>query len=266
MRALLLHLLLAMTALLTPPAAHAELDRTHAAWSALLRKHVVLQDARGAASRVDYAGFARDREALGAYLAALARVAPSEFAPLPRADQMAFLINAYNAATVELILTQYPKHASIKDYGSLFRSAWRKPFVRVLGETLTLDQIEHARLRGPRGYGEPRLHFALNCASISCPMLREEAYSGAKLEAQLEEQTVRFLSDRSRNRFDAKADTLELSSIFDWYGEDFAGGRLASFLSPYASALGAERAALAKKDLEIAFLDYDWRLNDVKTP
>ena len=74
MRALLLHLLLAMTALLTPPAAHAELDRTHAAWSVLLRKHVVLQDARGAASRVDYAGFARDREALGAYLAALARV------------------------------------------------------------------------------------------------------------------------------------------------------------------------------------------------
>jgi len=265
MRALLLHVLFAMAALTTAPAAHAELDRTHAAWTALLREHVVLQDARGTASRVDYAGFARDRAVLGAYLAALARVAPSEFAALPRADQIAFLINAYNAATVELILGAYPKHASIKDYGSLFRSAWQKPFVRLLSETLTLDQIEHERLRGPRGYGEPRVHFAVNCASISCPMLREEAYTGAKLEAQLEEQTVRFLSDRSRNRFDGNTDTLQLSSIFDWYGEDFAEGRLAIFLAHYAGALGAERAALAKKDLEIAFLDYDWRLNDVRT-
>ena len=177
MRALLLQLLLVTTPLLAPPAARAELDRTHAAWSALLRKHVVLQDARGSASRVAYAGFARDRAALGAYLAALARVTPTEFAALPRAEQMAFLINAYNAATVELILTQYPKHASIKDYGSLFRSAWQKPFVRLLGATLTLDQIEHERLRGKRGYGEPRIHFAVNCASIGCPMLREEAYT-----------------------------------------------------------------------------------------
>jgi hypothetical protein len=265
MRAALLHLLLAMTALLSPPAAHAALDRTHAAWTALLREHVVLLDARGAASRVDYAGFARDSKALGAYLAALADVTPAEFAALPRADQVAFLINAYNAATVELILTQYPKHASIKNYGSLFRSAWQKPFVRLLGETLTLDQIEHTRLRGPRGYGEPRVHFAVNCASISCPMLREEAYTGAKLEAQLEEQTVRFLSDRSRNRFDAKTGALRLSSILKWYRGDFAGGDLPAFVSRYADALGADRATFAAEGLEIAFLDYDWRLNDVKT-
>jgi hypothetical protein len=264
MRATLLYLWLAMNALLSPPAAHAELDRTHAAWTALLRAHVSLQDARGTASRVDYTGFARDRARLGAYLAQLARVTPSEFADLSRADQMAFLINAYNAATVELILSEYPKHASIKEYGSLFRSAWRKPFVRLLGETLTLDQIEHERLRGKRGYGEPRVHFAVNCASIGCPMLREEAYAGAKLEVQLEEQAVRFLSDRTRNRYDAPARRLAVSAIFDWYAGDFSGGDIAGFLVRYAGALGAGPDELSGGRIGIEFLDYDWRLNDTK--
>jgi hypothetical protein len=250
-------LLLAMTLLSSP--ALAELDRTHAAWSALLAKHVRLADARRTASRVDYAGFARDRAQLRGYLGSLARVTPAEFAALARADQIALLSNAYNAATIELILTEYPKHASIKDYGSLFRSAWQKPFVRLLGETLTLDQIEHQRLRGKRGYREPRVHFALNCASIGCPMLREEAYVGARLEAQLEEQTRRFLSDRARNRFDAERG-LALSSIFSWYRGDFAEGDLARFLAPYASALGASPRQLA--DARIEFLEYDWRLND----
>jgi hypothetical protein len=252
-------LFLAMTLLAS--AARAELDRSHAAWSALLAKHVKLADARGTASRVDYAGFARERTALRAYLDSLARVTPAQFAQLARADQMALLINAYNAATVELILTQYPKHASIKGYGSLFRSAWQQPFVRLLGEMLTLDQIEHERLRGRRGYAEPRVHFAVNCASIGCPMLREEAYAGARLDAQLEEQTLRFLSDRTRNRFDPKSG-LALSSIFKWYRGDFAQGDLARFLAPHAGALGATPQQLARA--RIAFLDYDWRLNDAK--
>jgi len=261
----LLQLLLAMTALFSPPATHAAPDRTHADWSALLAKHVRLQDAGGRASRVDYAGFARDRAALGAYLAQLARVTPAEFAALPRADQMALLINAYNAATIELILTEYPKYASIKDYGSLFRSAWQKPFVSLLGEMLSLDQIEHGRLRGMRGYGEPRVHFAVNCASISCPMLREEAYVGARLDAQLEEQAIRFLSDRTRNRFEPAARRLALSAIFDWYGGDFAGGDVLRFLARYEGELGASPGELARGRADLEFLDYDWRLNDVRT-
>jgi Protein of unknown function, DUF547 len=266
MRRTLLPLLLAMTALFSPPPAHAALDPTHAAWSALLARHVKLLDTRGSASRVDYAGFERDRVALGVYLAQLARVTPAELAALPRADQMALLINAYNAATIELILTEYPKHASIKDYGSLFRSAWQKPFVRLLGETLSLDQIEHEHLRGKRGYGEPRVHFAVNCASISCPMLREEAYVGARLDAQLDEQAVRFLSDRTRNRFEPAARRLALSAIFDWYGGDFAGGDVRAFLARYEAALGASPGALTRGRVELEFLAYDWRLNDVKTP
>jgi hypothetical protein len=261
MRRSLSPILLAMAALLPPAGVRADLDRTHAAWSALLAKHVKLEDPRGNASRVDYAGFARDRAALGSYLARLADAAPAQIAALPRAERMAFWINAYNAATIELILTEYPRHASIRDYGSLLRSPWRKPFVRLAGETLTLDQIEHERLRGPRGFREPRVHFALNCASIGCPMLREEAYVGARLEAQLEEQAVRFLSDRSRNRFDARRRALALSAIFDWYGDDFAGGDLPRFLARYAAALGVEPAALTSARVE--FLDYDWRLNEL---
>jgi hypothetical protein len=260
-------LLLALTALLASVPAHAELDRTHAAWTALLAKHVTLEDPDGRTSRVDYAAFARDRAALRGYLAALARVTSAEFAALPRTDRIAFWINAYNAATVELILSEYPKHGSIRDYGSLLRGPWKKPFVRLLGETLTLDEIEHERLRGPRGYGEPRIHFAVNCASIGCPMLREEAYTGAKLEAQLEQQTVRFLSDRSRNRADAGSGVLVLSPIFDWYREDFAGGDLPRFLARYASALGVDepgRRRFAEREWNIAFGEYDWRLNDVK--
>ncbi|HEU4427753.1 MAG TPA: DUF547 domain-containing protein [Myxococcota bacterium] len=267
MARLLPHLLLAMTTLVASQAAHAELDRAHAAWTALLAKHVKLEDARGRASRVDYAAFAQDRAALRAYLDSLARVTPGEFSALPRAEQIAYWINAYNAATVELILGEYPKHASIRDYGSLLRSPWQRPFVRLLGETLSLDEIEHERLRGPRGYREPRIHFAVNCASIGCPMLREEAYTGAKLEAQLEEQTVRFLADRTRNRADSGAGVLELSPIFDWYRDDFAGGDLPRFLARYAGALvpdEQERRRFAAREWDVEFGDYDWRLNDVK--
>jgi hypothetical protein len=271
MRAALRLCVLAMTILQAAPAAHAALDPKHAAWTALLAKHVRLLDARGSASRVDYTGFARDRAALQAYLAQLAQTPPAELARLPRPDQIAFLINAYNAATIELILGEYPRRASIRDYGSLFRSAWQRPFVRLLGETLTLDQIEHERLRGPRGFAEPRVHFALNCASIGCPMLREEAYVGARLEAQLDEQAVRFLSDRSRNRY-TRERGLELSKIFDWYEEDFGPSGPASWvLARYADAVvddPEQRSALRHAVRKPAWstLDYDWRLNDDRTP
>ncbi len=264
MRSAALCVVLVVSALAVPPAAHAALDLRHGAWTALLAKHVKRVDGRGSASRVDYAAFARDRGALEGYLAQLARVSPQEYEALPRADRMAFWINAYNAGTIALILTEYPRHASIKDYGSLLRSPWQKPFIRLLGETLSLDEIEHERLRGPRGFGEPRVHFAVNCASISCPMLREEAFVGARLDAQLEEQAVRFLSDRSRNRFEPEHGRLALSAIFDWYGDDFAGGDLPRFLARYAGALGTTAPALARA--EVAFLDYDWRLNDTRVP
>lgn len=113
---------------------------------------------------------------------------------------MAFLINAYNAATVALILTRYPELDSIKELGSLLRSPWKRRFVDLLGARRSLDDIEHELLREAPDFAEPRIHFAVNCASLGCPALRPEAYEAERLEAQLADQTRRFLRDRSRNR------------------------------------------------------------------
>ncbi len=253
------------------PARAQSFDHTHAAWSALLKKHVVLIGG-GHASQVRYAGMAGDRAALKAYLATLAAVAPAMFDTFSKPQQMAFLINAYNAATVELILTKYPKLESIKDLGSLLTSPWKQKIVPLLGTTLTLDQIEHENLRARGRYDDPRVHFAVNCASVGCPMLREEAFVGDRLDAQLDEQARRFMSDRSRNRWSPEKQKLEVSKIFDWYGEDFRSGlkgiaSLNAFAARYADMLAdapADRERIRSQKFEVSFLDYDWKLNDAR--
>jgi hypothetical protein len=264
-------LIAAATALL-PVASHAQnVDHSHAAWTALLKKHVVLLGG-GKGSQVRYAGMARDRDALKAYLGSLSAVSRSAFDGFSKAQQQAFLMNAYNAFTVELILTKYPNLQSIRDLGSLLKKPWSIKNVPLLGDTVTLDNIEHDMLRKRGSYDDPRVHFAVNCASIGCPMLREEAFVADKLEAQLEEQTRRFMSDRSRNRFDAASGKLELSKIFDWYGDDFKQGHkgissLAAFAARYADLLAdapADRDKLRGQQVAVAFLDYDWKLNDAR--
>jgi hypothetical protein len=138
-----------------------------------------------------------------------------------------------------------------------------KSFIPLLGQTRSLDDIEHGLIRAKGAFEEPRIHFAVNCASVGCPALRPDAYTAARLDAQLADATRRFLADRTRNRL---ADgTLEVSSIFKWYGDDFerAGG-LRAFLASQGKALGltdAERQGLRDGSLKIVFLDYDWRLN-----
>jgi hypothetical protein len=233
-------------------------DHSHAAWDALLKKHVVVLDG-GKASRVRYAAMATDHAALKAYLGELSAVKEGEFRRWTREEQLAFLINAYNAFTVEKVLTRYPDLRSIWDFGKLFGNPFKDRFFVLLEERSSLDDVENGLLRAR--YREPRLHFALNCASVGCPMLREEAYVDARLERQLEEQAARFLSDRSRNRFtDGR---LEVSKIFDWYKEDF--GPLPVYLTRYAKALGADaagQALIASGDAPVSFLDYDWTLND----
>jgi Protein of unknown function, DUF547 len=242
-------------------------DRTHAAWTTLLAAHVHW-NAAATATTVDYAGFARDRTALDAYRGALASVGGRELAAWPPADQLAFLINAYNANTVAFVLTRYPDLTSIKDLGGFFTSPWKQRFVELLGATRTLDEIEHGMIRGGVGAGEPRVHFVLNCASVGCPALRPEAYRGALLDGQLADQARRFLADRSRNRYDATSDHLQLSKIFDWYGGDFErAGSVATFLAAYAEQLSGDAAIqrrIAAATVPLEFLDYDWRLNDVE--
>ncbi|MDH5576844.1 MAG: DUF547 domain-containing protein, partial [Betaproteobacteria bacterium] len=158
--------------------------------------------------------------------------------------------------TVEKILTRWPDIASIWDFGKIFGNPFKDDFFTLLGAPMTLDGIEHGTLRKPGAYDDPRVHYAVNCASIGCPMLREEAYAAGRLEAQLDEQALRFLSDRSRNRF--RDGRLEVSKIFDWFKEDFEPRE--KYFARYAQALGYPGGPVP-----IDFLDYDWSLNDLRS-
>ncbi len=241
------------------------LDHSYAAWDALLKKHVRwLPDNKQ--SRVDYKGFAADRAVLKKLLAEWSGVSAASFANFTREQQMAFLINAYNGFTVELILTKYPDLKSIKDLGSLIQSAWKKKFFQLLGEERHLDWIEHEQLR-PK-YADPRIHAAVNCASIGCPALLSEAFTAARLDSLMEDGMRRFMGDPTRNRFtNGKA---EISSIFKWFKEDFEKGdkgirRVEDLLLRYADQLAiapADRDKLKTGPVAINYLDYDWSLND----
>jgi hypothetical protein len=260
--------LVLLALLLAAPLAQAAFDHRHAAWDALLEKHVVLI-ADGKASQVNYAGFQADRAALRAYLDTLSAVSEAEYQSWSSPQQLAFLINAYNAFTVELILTRYPDLRSIRDLGSLFRSPWKQPFFTLLGEERHLDNIEHDIIRAPGAFDEPRIHAAVNCAAIGCPMLRDEAFTADRLEEQLEDGMRRFLADRSRNRFEAERNTLMVSKIFDWYKGDFEQGHqgmtsLEATFARYADVLGdtpQEQEAIRQGGSRIRYLDYDWALN-----
>jgi hypothetical protein len=239
----------------------------HSQFDRLLAEHVAWT-AGGHATEVDYAALQDDRRALTDYLDALADVSRDDFDDWPANEQLAFLINAYNAWTLELILTEYPDLESIRDLGSWFRSPWKRDFVRLLGEERSLDNLEHDLIRGSGRYNDPRIYFAVNCASIGCPALRTDVYTAGELDQQLEDQTRRFLSDQSRNRLSGSE--LEVFSIFKWYREDYEAGwrgesSLAGFLSLYADSLSLDSTEVARLnagDIKIGFLDYDWALND----
>ncbi len=240
----------------------------HDIFATVVKKHVIMQDG-GKSSTVDYHQLLQDEATLDRYLERLGAVLQADFDSWEKPEQLAFLINAYNAWTLKLILGAYPDLESIKDLGSLFQSPWKKRFIPLLEETRSLDDIEHGLIRGSGRYNDPRIHFAVNCASIGCPALRNEAYRGDRLEAQLEEATRLFLADRSRNR--AVGDnTLEISSIFKWYKEDFESGwrdaaTLARFLALYGASLGLDAEQIGQLRAgayDITYLDYDWELND----
>ncbi len=255
--------------LVAVPANAADFD--HSSWNGLLDNNVAIAPDYSS-STVDYTQFQEDRDALKSYLDAMSEVSRTEFEGWSNADQLAFLINAYNAWTVELILTRYPDLTSIKELGSLTQSPWQKAFIPLLGETLSLDNIEHDIIRGSGRYNDPRIHFGVNCASIGCPALLNEAFVGSKLDQQLDRMTKGFLRDRSRNRLENG--NLAVSSIFNWYGDDFEQGwrdaeTLDEFFALYADSLDLSEddiEALSDGDMDITFLEYDWRLNDSKGP
>jgi len=249
--------------------AFAQFDQTHKAWDDLLKKHVKYVQ-NGSASRVDYAGFAKDRAALKGVLDSYSALPKAEFDKWPKPAQQAFLVNAYNAYTVELILTKYPDLKSIRDLGSFVSKPWSKKFFTLFGRKFTLDGIEHETLRKKGAYDEPRVHFAVNCASIGCPMLREEAYVADRLDAQLEQQAQRFLSDPTRNR--AAGGKLEVSMIFNWFKVDWTSGYQGiqsreQYFARYATLLSddpAQQKIVAEGKAPISHLEYDWSLNDAR--
>ena len=223
----------------------------HGDWQRVLNRYLV--PAWRDVNRVDYAALAADGGALlDAYLAAMAAVDPAAH---PRAEQMAYWINVYNALTVRRIATAWPV-ASILDVGDAGRGPWREPAITVNGVTLTLDDIEHGILR--ELWDEPRIHFAVNCASIGCPDLQPIVFTGGNLESQLALAARNFLASRRAVMRDG--DTLRLSSLFDWYAGDFGDGRRAVLerLAGFADA-GTART-LAAHEGPVRY-DYDWGIN-----
>lgn len=238
---------------------------SHNQWQQILSQQVVTL---AKTTQVNYRAIVDQPQPLEQYLQQLAEVTQSQFDAWPKQEQLAFLINAYNAWTVKLIIDNYPVE-SIRELGSWLRSPWKREFIDLFGKKVSLDYIEHDLIRAEGVYQEPRIHFAVNCASIGCPPLRAEAYTGEKLERQLQEQTEIFLSNRTQNRLED--DKLVLSSIFKWYQEDFEKGwggyqRLEDFLLAHSAALNLNESAKAELETgkqSIRFVDYDWRLNGI---
>ncbi len=255
-------------ACLTCPATAEEFDHKYTQWDRLL-KHTVVWTENGTASQVDYGGMKKEVETFEAFLATLSSVSMTTYMNWTRNQQLAFLINTYNAFTVALILKKYPALESIRDMGTLMQNPWKKKFFYLLGEKRHLDWVEHGMIRKPGVFDDYRIHLAINCASVGCPALRPEAFTAERLGPQLEDNLVRFLSDRSRNRYNAEKKKLEVSKIFAWYGDDFISreGSLADFFARYAEYLSEDpehQAAIKLKTADIDYLDYDWALNDIR--
>ncbi len=227
-----------------PARSNAAMD--HGLFTGLLGKYVQK-------GTVDYKGFKREEVTLDKYLTVLEK---TDTRKLSRDDRFAFYINAYNAWTIKLILTGYPGIKSIKDLGSFFKSPWKKEIARIDGGIVTLDHIEHEVLRP--GFKDPRVHFAVNCASKGCPPLRGEAYRGDILDRQLDEMTRAFINDPRRNRLEGR--TLYVSSIFKWFSEDF-NDDVAGFFLKYARGDLKEGLEANGNAVTIKYLDYDWSLN-----
>ncbi len=250
---------------------------SHDDFDAFLRRMV---DTEG---RVDYAAAAADRADLDRYLAALAARSPDSHPEVfpHEHDRLAYWINAYNASAIALVLREYPI-AGVRDVRPLGPFSFLLPkgagfflLRRVVlgGKSTTLYGLENVVIR--RRFDEPRIHFALNCASIGCPRLPAEAFEGARLETQLARETTRFLAERRNAHARPDEREIALSSIFDWFEDDFTGwlerrhpGR-GSTLEAYVRLHAGDELAReldACADCDVVFVPYDWGLNAQPAP
>lgn len=221
---------------------------THEVWDSLVRQHVTTE------GWVDYQGFINDSIRLNQYLDLLERNHPnSQF--WSREERLAYWINAYNAYTVKLIVDHYPVRSikEIKNGIPFVNTVWDIKFIRIEDQVYDLNNIEHGILR-PK-FDEPRIHFAVNCASVSCPKLRNEAFVAEKLDTQLNDQARAFLNDTTKNIIEPER--LQLSRIFQWYGGDFRNeGSLAGYIDQFTEVD-------IRKNAKINYLDYNWNLNEL---
>lgn len=242
-------------------------DPTQSVFGELLNRHV--RD-----GRVDYAALKRERGALETYLREIAAIDAPTVARWTRAEQLAYWLNAYNAFVLATIVDHYPiQRGSWVGIAFPANSIWQIPGAfkeqrfSAGGRRVSLDDIEHAIIRP--GFHEPRVHMALVCAARSCPDLRSEPYRAADLEAQLDDQTRRFIADSRKGvRFDVSGTEVHLSRIFKWFAEDFAmlgvgepAAGVLEFVARY-SVEPARAAALRSGKLHLRYLDYDWTLNE----
>lgn len=232
-------------------------DRTVAAraFDHRLYDHV-LRRVVSADGLVNYADLKFASADLDAYTASLAN---ANLSSLGRDEQLALLINAYNAFTLKLIIERYPI-SSIKDIPEAER--WKAVRWALAGRKVSLDVIEHEMIRPV--FGDPRIHFALVCAGFDCPPLRAEPYVGRWLDAQLDDQARRFHANMKWVQFDPSNGSLRLSSIYKWYGQDFGAGDgdFVESVARYAPALRSYlRRPAANRSISVLWMPYDWRLN-----
>lgn len=218
--------------------ANSAVNVDHSEWNTLLKKHVSSE------GLVDYKGFMKDRAQLNAYLSKLSKLKPTK--DWSTQEQLAYYINIYNAYTVDLILNNYPTK-SIKDISG----NWTKEFVTIRDVEISLGGIENSILRK---MNEPRIHFAINCASISCPKLLNEAFTAAKINEQLDRVTKEFVNS---DKNEISKNSAKLSSIFDWYKRDFTenGETLIDYVNKYSNIKVQTGTAITYKE-------YNWNLNE----
>ncbi|MFB6307401.1 MAG: DUF547 domain-containing protein [Flavobacteriales bacterium] len=215
----------------------------HTKWNKLLNKHV---NEKG---KVTYKAFIKDTVQLKEYLNELSTSHPHK--GWSKKQRKAYWINAYNAFTISLILKHFPVN-SIRDIGPIYKTPWKIKFIEIEGKEYSLGDIEHRILRA--NYGDPRIHYAINCASVSCPPLRKEAYKAEKLDEQLNDQAERFINDSSRNKISKKE--VNLSQIYDWFSEDFKkDGGIIEHINKYSETKVNKNAA-------IEYCNYNWQLNN----
>ncbi len=229
----------------------AEFDHSHRHFSSILRRAVHTKKLQ---ALVNYTQLKSRPQSLEVYLKTLSSVTPLQYKKFDRNQKLAFLINAYNAFTLKLVIDHYPVD-SIKKIGMVLFSPWKKKFFNLLEKKQSLDFIEHEMLR--KDFKEPRIHFAIVCASLSCPNLMSTAYNATHIEQQLAEAERNFFRDKNKNVYDSSTRTIRASKVFEWSAEDFEKqyGPIKTYLKKKLGAQGA---------VKVEMLTYDWGLNDWK--